>query len=364
MKSVMTCAIALTAVIAVATPAKAQTCGEEYLSDVICGVVWNDLNADGIQNDSALLPGVIVTLYDLSDGTSSETTTNEIGFYVFEHVPVGTYKIVVSPPSTGMEPTCLASDPSCPSSMLGDPFLDSDGHNDAGSSFVTNVVRTETSLSQKLDFGFVSTGVVSPGTGTPGYWKNHTEEWAKSGLLNASGEITVGIETFTPEEAAALMGKVSKDKRISLFAALVSAMLNVGIGNDPSCISGYITGGNNWMKDHPFATTAPSPPRVRHGKRSLRHTRNSTTTTTVVSAHRTATKSSELRREPRPGSGGSFRRVQQPARAIGKGRAGNRSVARSCRPPVCSDHCSTYRKAPSVRPCTDRRGVRTWQLRP
>ena len=63
-------------------------------------------------------------------------------------------------------------------------------------------------------------------------------------------------------------------------------------------------------------------------------------------------------------SRGSFRRVQQPARAIGKARAGNRSVARSCRPPVCSDRCSTFRKAPSVRPCTDRRGVRTWQLRP
>jgi len=50
--------------------------------------------------------------------------------------------------------------------------------------------------------------------------------------------------------------------------------------------------------------------------------------------------------------------------AIGKGRAGNRSVARSCRPPVCSDRCSTFRKAPLVRPCTDRRDVRTWQLRP
>jgi len=63
-------------------------------------------------------------------------------------------------------------------------------------------------------------------------------------------------------------------------------------------------------------------------------------------------------------SRGSFLRVQQAARAIDKGRAGNRSVARSCRPPVCSDRCSTFRKAPSVRPCTDRRDVRTWRLRP
>jgi hypothetical protein len=65
-----------------------------------------------------------------------------------------------------------------------------------------------------------------------------------------------------------------------------------------------------------------------------------------------------------PGPEPRLLRTSPASAVIGKGRAGNRSVARSCRLPVCSDHCSTFRKAPSVRPCTDRRGVRTWQLRP
>ncbi len=54
MKSVITCAIALTAVIAFASPAKAQGCdalnGGEIVVD-LCGFVWNDTNGDGIQND-------------------------------------------------------------------------------------------------------------------------------------------------------------------------------------------------------------------------------------------------------------------------------------------------------------------------
>src|SRR6185503_12424943 len=71
MKSVITCAIALTALIAFASPAKAQGCsieGELYS----CGFVWNDANGNGIQDDdqdssdeidTSALDGVPVTLY-------------------------------------------------------------------------------------------------------------------------------------------------------------------------------------------------------------------------------------------------------------------------------------------------------------
>jgi hypothetical protein len=37
------------------------------------------------------------------------------------------------------------------------------------------------------------------------------------------------------------MGKVSKHKSVTIFSSLLSAILNVGIGNDSSCISGSIS---------------------------------------------------------------------------------------------------------------------------
>ncbi len=166
---------------------------------------------------------------------------------------------------------------------------------------------------------------------------------------------------YTSDQAAALMGKVSKDKTISLFSQLVAAKLNVEIGNDGSCIAGTITDADNWMAAHPVGSNVAA---------------SSTVWQQIAQAHKdlddynngrlcaTSQLACEETGEPRPGSRGSFVRIQQPARAIGKGRAGNRSVARSCRLPACSDRCSTSRKAPSLRPCTDRRGVRTWQLRP
>ena len=55
-----------------------------------------------------------------------------------------------------------------------------------------------------------------PGTGTPGYWKNHAEAWPVTG-------ITVGGVTYTKAEAIALLGKVGKDKTTTMFSSLVPA---------------------------------------------------------------------------------------------------------------------------------------------
>jgi hypothetical protein len=69
-----------------------------------------------------------------------------------------------------------------------------------------------------------------PGTGTPGYWKNHPEAWPV-------GMIEIGGATYTQEEALWWMNKpVKGDKSITLFNALVAAKLNVLIGNPPCCM--------------------------------------------------------------------------------------------------------------------------------
>ena len=80
----------------------------------------------------------------------------------------------------------------------------------------------------------------NPGTGTPGYWKNHPDAWPVN-------SITVGGVTYTKAQAIAWLGKVGKDKTTTMFTSLVPAMLNVMIGNDGSCVNAAIAAGNAWM---------------------------------------------------------------------------------------------------------------------
>ena len=79
-----------------------------------------------------------------------------------------------------------------------------------------------------------------PGTGTPGYWMNHPDAWPVN-------SVTVGNTTFTKAEAIALMkAPTKKDMRYVLFAALVSAKLNIFIGNEGSCVEDVITLADAW----------------------------------------------------------------------------------------------------------------------
>jgi hypothetical protein len=85
-----------------------------------------------------------------------------------------------------------------------------------------------------------------PGTGTPGYWKNHPEAWPVD-------SITIGEQTFTKAQAIDLMtqgeaqtGK-GADKALTLFRAYVAAYLNGLIGNETSCIDSTMVSAYNWL---------------------------------------------------------------------------------------------------------------------
>ena len=86
-----------------------------------------------------------------------------------------------------------------------------------------------------------------PGTGTPGYWKNHASAWP-------GPTITVANVTYTKEEAIMWLGRVGSDKTITMFSSLVPAMLNVMIGNDGSCVTEAIAAGNSWLIANPLGT--------------------------------------------------------------------------------------------------------------
>jgi hypothetical protein len=81
----------------------------------------------------------------------------------------------------------------------------------------------------------------APGTGTPGYWKNHQEEW---GIM----WIPIGGIYYPINLAIDLMNRpTSKDKRLTLFSSLVAAKLNVHHGNPGFCVAWFIGKANEWL---------------------------------------------------------------------------------------------------------------------
>ena len=87
-----------------------------------------------------------------------------------------------------------------------------------------------------------------PGTGTPGFWKNHPEAWPDAG-------VTIGGVYYPKEDAIELMNMpVRGDKTYTMFNALVAAKLNVLAGNDDSCIADYIDEADAWMAAYPVGS--------------------------------------------------------------------------------------------------------------
>jgi hypothetical protein len=94
----------------------------------------------------------------------------------------------------------------------------------------------------RFEFTIDQTG---PGTGTPGFWKNHPEAWPVDSIV-------IGGVTYTKAQAIALMGRPDAgDKTFTMFRHLVAAKLNVLVGNESSCIDATIISADAWMALHP-----------------------------------------------------------------------------------------------------------------
>ena len=209
-----------------ATPASAQSA--LCASGGICGVVWNDTNNNGLQDAGE--PGVAGAVVTLDANVEGSVATDGDGFYIFSVGPVATYQIAVQiPPGTVPSPPNTGADDT----------LDSDGVPDGVGNSVATLLL-ESTADVDTDFGFFTPTVAQPGTGTPGYWKNHPDAWPVSTLL-------VGGVSYTRDQAISWLDRVSKDKTTTLFSSLVSAMLNVKIGNDATCAASTITAANQWM---------------------------------------------------------------------------------------------------------------------
>ena len=239
LKHTRTAALALALVPLAAVAASTMEANEVCPSGGICGTVFYDQNGNGIQDaGEGGISGATVTITYVVDidGTptpfTSSVATDGNGLYDFgTSVPHGEWTIsVATPPGTTPSPTDQGSDDSA----------DSDGKPEGPNSVATVNWSDDEVQESSTDFGFDDSAAANPGTGTPGYWKNHPEAWPVA-------TITVGGTTYTKAQAIAKLDTPGKDKSLTMFSSLVSAMLNVTIGNDASCVAPTIAKANDWM---------------------------------------------------------------------------------------------------------------------
>ncbi len=90
-----------------------------------------------------------------------------------------------------------------------------------------------------------------PGTGTPGYWKNHPEAWPGY----PDGMIEIGGRMYSINEAIDLMNTSDKkDRTFTMFNTLVAAYLNIAVNNPYDCIEDAYWAAHAWMEDYPVGS--------------------------------------------------------------------------------------------------------------
>jgi hypothetical protein len=199
---------------------------------MVCGFVWNDANNNGIQDLGET--GLANKLVTLSDGSDTvEAYTDGSGFFYFfdAYDPnVTTYTLSIETSAIGT--TAVASTPNVGS----DDTVDSDGMSNGTTSSISFQLTNA-----DYDFGFYIPSALSSslGTGTPGYWKNHPEAWPDM--------IEVGGVTYDRDTAIYWLKRVGKDKTTTMFSSLVSAKLNVLMGNVSTCVDATIILADAWM---------------------------------------------------------------------------------------------------------------------
>jgi hypothetical protein len=211
----------------------------------VCGHVFTDTNNSGGFDDGEGEPNVVVGFTDADGNNVSNSPTpsggcadvQSCGYYSYSVFEPGDYWVCLVPDPTKADCTDPVTHPEAKKITVGPS-------------------------GQVVDFQIGSGGsgvgqeppVWGVGTGTPGYWKNHPEAWPGPVVV---GNVTYSLSTAVHPnlyDAIKLMGKVSGDKTLSMFAALLSAKLNVMLDNNTVCITDTIGKANQWMVAHPVGS--------------------------------------------------------------------------------------------------------------
>jgi len=207
------------------TSVQAQTTSTECAPDsenfvpAICGHVFLDQpgGEEDAYDEGEGVSGVQVVVkqgdLEVNSTLFLECSPTDCGYYSFNMFEPGSYTFCVL--SQDADAVCKAVDITSPSQVVDIEVGDSGDSN-------------------------VDDDKWGDGTGTPGYWKNHSEAWPVDSL-------TIGGVKYTKEAILSWMGKVGGDKRVTMFSSLSSAMLNSLLHNNHSCIDDTVLAANQWM---------------------------------------------------------------------------------------------------------------------
>jgi hypothetical protein len=198
----------------------------------MAGKVFCDLNGNGIfDSGDEGIAGVIVRHCDKIKVTDAN------GDYSFDATDINT-AICNPPQGTSTQPRIVTVDTSTVTGDCNMPCSPTSVEVPVIPAFGINFCFTKRTPPPPTN----------PGTGTPGFWKNHPEAWP-------ADAIEIGGQVYTKEQAIYLMQHPTKtDKTYNMFEQLVAAVLNVEIGNSDSCIAGTIIAADDWMAAHPVGS--------------------------------------------------------------------------------------------------------------
>lgn len=228
---------------------------DQQLLQSIAGVVWNDINEDGVHDpDEPGLPGVTVNLYDCSDSFSVAGVTGDDGAYLFADLSAGSYVVeFVAPDGYLFSPPGQAADDS----------LDSDADPTTGRTVCIEVVEGE-------DTSFWSAGMYIPTdsdepddpgcTRGKGYWKNHAGFGSQLDQLSdllpislgAAGEdkslhvndVRIAVDVLAMKTYGCPKNGITK-----LYAHLLAAKLNIAAGADAEKVVATIDEADAFLAD-------------------------------------------------------------------------------------------------------------------
>jgi hypothetical protein len=160
-----------------------------YRCATIGDFVWNDLDKDGIQDGGGELglAGLTVYLYECGQTSAQAiTTTDSNGEYRFECLTPGRYFIKFMLKS-GYSFTLR--------DQGANDAVDSDASTVTGETVCTTLESNETDLTWDAGMWEIPTG----SSCTPGYWKNHEEDWAATGYsMSDDFDSVFGTDYFNP----------------------------------------------------------------------------------------------------------------------------------------------------------------------
>ena len=188
--------------------------------------VWMDTDHDGVQDSTEVgINNVKLNLYNSSNAligstlTKNNPTTGLPGWYYFDKLVYGSYKVTV-------DTTTLPAHVSSTYTGRGTPATDSNGNS------ATAVINQAAPIDITLDFGYYSPGICAY---NETFWKANPSKWPVTTLK-------LGGKTYTQAELITILGMASNsyDDSIALARELIAAKLNYLIGVYESGAASYI----------------------------------------------------------------------------------------------------------------------------